>query len=53
MTQLNLKPTHKVVKTYYEELQRLSTVTHGNVRKEGAVAPLFAPILRYCANQYD
>lgn len=53
MAQLNLKPTHKVVKTYYHELQRLSKQTKGNTQKEGAVAPLFSPILRYCSNQYE
>ena len=53
MNSLNLKPTHKVITTYYTELNKLATQTKGNVLKEGSVAPLFAPILRYCANQFN
>jgi predicted helicase len=49
MSSLNLKPTHKVVKAYYEELAKLEK--HG-ASAEGAVAPLFAAILRYCAHQF-
>jgi predicted helicase len=45
---LNLKPTHKVIQSYYHELQTLRIL--GQVH-EGAVAPLFASILRHGAAQ--
>jgi len=45
---LNLKPTHKTIQTYYRELQTLTSA--GQVH-EGAVAPLFASILRHGAGQ--
>ena len=38
MKALNLKPTHKAIKTYYEELQQLSLL---DADKEGAVSPVF------------
>jgi predicted helicase len=45
---LNLKPTHRVIQTYYSELQKL---TQARQVHEGAVAPLFVNILRHCAGQ--
>ncbi|GAK49439.1 hypothetical protein U14_00661 [Candidatus Moduliflexus flocculans] len=53
MVILNLKPTHKVITTYYNDLAKLAAQTKGNVFKEGAVSPLFAPILRHCASQFN
>ncbi len=50
MKTLNLKPTHKAVATYYAELQQLSLL---NAKKEGAVSPAFANLLRVCAGQFD
>lgn len=51
MNILNLKANHKVITTYYSELNKLTNQTKGNPLKEGAVAPLFATILRHCATQ--
>lgn len=48
---LNLKPEHKVIKTYYAELENLTGFL--NAKTEGAVAPLFAAVLRHCAGQMD
>jgi len=45
---LNLKPTHRVIQTYYSELPKLTQLKQEH---EGAVAPLFANILRYGAAQ--
>ncbi len=45
---LNLKPTHRVIQTYYSELPKLTQLKQEH---EGAVAPLFASILRYSAAQ--
>jgi LPS O-antigen subunit length determinant protein (WzzB/FepE family) len=50
MRTLNLKPTHKAVKTYYRELQQLALL---EARKEGAVAPAFANLLRHCGKQFN
>jgi hypothetical protein len=49
MHTLNLKPTHKVVKSYYTEIQQLNLLDH---KDEGAVSPAFAALLRHCARQY-
>jgi len=46
---LNLKPTHKAIKAYYDEIERYSQHT----RVEGAVAPAFANLLRHCAQRFD
>lgn len=46
---LNLKPAHKAVKDYYEEIRNLSKL---GARHEGAVSPAFANLLRTCARQY-
>jgi predicted helicase len=50
MSTLNLKPNHKVVKAYYDEIKNLSTL---NLFSEGSVSPAFANLLRYCAHQFD
>jgi len=48
MAILNLKPTHKAIKEYFAELKKLSK---HDAQHEGAVAPAFAALLRYCGNQ--
>lgn len=50
MSALNLKPAHKAVKDYYEELAALK---HLDFYDEGQVSPAFAALLRHCARQYD
>jgi predicted helicase len=47
---LNLKPTHKAVKDYYDALANLTTLRASH---EGAVSPTFAALLRHCARQFD
>jgi predicted helicase len=47
---LNLKPTHKAVKDYYDALSNLDTLRASH---EGAVSPAFAALLRHCARQFD
>lgn len=49
MTVFNLKPTHKAVKDYYDEISNLSTL---GVSHEGAVSPAFANLLRHCSAQF-
>src|SRR4030042_953478 len=49
MTTLNLKPTHKAVKDYYEEISNYSSL---GATYEGAVSPAFANLLRHCARQF-
>ena len=49
MPTINLKPEHKAVKDYYSQLDKLTTTL--NAKTEGAVAPLFANLLRHCASQ--
>ena len=50
MRQLNLKPSHKVIKDYYATLQQYQQhdVTH-----EGAVSSPFETLLTICAKQVD
>ncbi len=48
MPTLQLKPTHKVVKAYYEALHNLQQLS---LFSEGAVSPAFAALLRHCAAQ--
>jgi len=50
MTTLNLKPTHKIIKNFYQAIAQL---TEFNLSHEGAVASPFAELLRACANQCD
>lgn len=45
---LRLKPTHKAVRAFYQELE---TMRQAGAHHEGAVAPAFAALLRYCAGQ--
>lgn len=45
---MDLKPTHKVIQTYYREIAELTTA--GEIQ-EGAIAPHFANVLRHCAEQ--
>ena len=47
---LKLKPTHKVITAFYEEIAHLSGL---KITSEGSVAPAFANILKHCAGQYD
>jgi hypothetical protein len=50
MNELKLKPTYKVVKNYYTELDNLMQLS---LFTEGAVSPTFAALLRYCARQFN
>ncbi len=45
---LELKPTHKVIKDYYQEINQLLAAGHLD---EGAVAPIFGNLLRQCTHQ--
>ena len=48
MPTLNLKPAHKAVKAYFDELK---AVAHLDFYDEGAVSPAFAELLRHCGRQ--
>ena len=50
MTSLNLKPTHKPVKAYYESLQHFESI---GVSHETAVRSAFQTLLEYCGRQFD
>jgi hypothetical protein len=50
MTLLNLKPGHKAVRNYYQNLYKLTQQL--SLLYEGAVAPHFAELLRACARQF-
>ena len=50
MTMLNLRPTHKIVRDYYTELDQLDRL--GMVH-EGAVRSAFQSLLQGCARQVD
>ena len=50
MTPLNLKPTHKPVKAYYESLQRFESI---GVSHETAVRSAFQSLLEYCGRQFN
>ena len=50
MDSLQLKPTHKAIKAYYDGLKQLHDI---NIDLEGSVAPLFAALLRHCAKQFN
>ena len=50
MTSLNLKPTHKPVKAYYESLERFDSI---GVSHETAVRSAFQTLLEYCGRQFD
>ena len=47
---MNLKPTHKIVKDYYNELQEYKQL---GIKHEGAVSAAFHKILESCGRQYD
>jgi predicted helicase len=49
MSTLNLKPSHKAVKDYYDALNNLAML---RTSYEGAVSPAFAALLRHCAHQF-
>ena len=50
MTQLNLKPTHAPVKTYYETLERFGRAKFDN---EGNIRGAFEDLLKKCARQFE
>ena len=50
MTTLNLKPTHKPVKAYYESLQRFESI---GVSHETAVRSAFQSLLEHCGKQFN
>ena len=50
MTTLNLKPTHKPVKAYYESLERFESI---GVSHETAVRSAFQTLLEYCGRQFN
>ena len=47
---MNLKPTHKIVKDYYNELQEYKQL---GITHEGAVSAAFHKILESCGRQHD
>ena len=49
MPTLNLKPTHKSVKAYYESLDKLDKL---GVTHETAVRSAFQSLLEWCARQF-
>jgi hypothetical protein len=49
MSRLNLKPTHKIIKTFYQEIAALSDLKISTYTD----APAFATVLRHCASQCD
>ena len=50
MTSLNLKPTHKIIRDYYDELDRLDQL---DTTHEGAVRSAFQALLQGCARQFN
>ena len=50
MTALNLKPTHKPVKAYYESLERFESI---GVSHETAVRSAFQTLLESCGKQFN
>ena len=50
MKTLNLKPTHKPVKAYYESLQRFESI---GVSHETAVRSAFQTLLEHCGKQFS
>ena len=47
---LNLRPTHKIVRDYYSELDQFNRL---GARHEGAVRSAFQSLLQGCARQFD
>ena len=50
VTSLNLRPTHKIVREYYSELDQFDRL---GVVHEGAVRSAFQSLLQGCARQFD
>ena len=50
MTSLNLKPSHKPVKAYYESLQRFESI---GVSHETAVRSAFQTLLEHCGKRFN
>ena len=50
MASLNLRPTHKIVKDYYSELDQFDRL---GARHEGAVRSAFQSLLQGCARQFE
>ena len=50
MASLNLRPTHKIVKAYYSELDQFNRL---GARHEGAVRSAFQSLLQGCARQFE
>jgi hypothetical protein len=50
MSQLHLKPTHKVVQDYYDSLAKFDSL---GIKHEGAVRSAFQSLLESCARQSD
>ncbi len=50
MASLNLRPTHKIVRDYYSELDQFNRL---GARHEGAVRSAFQSLLQSCARQFD
>ena len=50
MTSLNLRPTHKIVRDYYSELDQFDRL---GVAHEGAVRSAFQSLLQGCARKFD
>ena len=50
MSDLNIKPTHKPIKTYYAELEKDAQLGEEN---EGTVRAAFQNLLQYYCHQFD
>ena len=50
MPSLELKPTHKVVAAYYDNLAKFEKL---RIKHEGAVRSAFQELLESCARQFD
>jgi hypothetical protein len=50
MPTLELKPTHKVVTAYYDNLAKFAKL---GIKHEGAVRSAFYKLLEHCARQFD
>ena len=50
MSDLNIKPTHKSIKTYYAELEKYAQLSEAN---EGTVRAVFQNLLQHDCHQSD
>ena len=50
VTNLNLRPTHRIIRNYYDELDQFDRL---GVAHEGAVRSAFQSLLQGCARQFD